>query len=434
MPNLAIHGGKKLLPGGHREWPLTTEEDKRAVLNVLNRRILWGAYAPEVKALQKEWADYVGTKHCIATNSGTAALHISVAAAGVGPGDEVLTSALTFVASALAIMQQNGIPVFVDIDQDTFNIDPKKIEVKITDRTKAIIPIHLHGLPADMDEINAIAKRHNLIVIEDACQAHGALYKGRKTGTLGDMAAFSLNGSKNLPGGEGGLFTTNSDEYHFKADKVKSLGEVIEEGVERDYNAFDIGWMYRYPELGAAFTRSRLKTLDQENRLRRENAEYFAKRLKELKGITPPFIPEDRTSVYHLYRIKLDPKPLGVNLSANEFRAKTQKALRAEGVQANRWGNRPVPMQRLFQDRNGYGKGCPWTCPYGKGTSVTYRKEDFPVTKKIVEETIVVHDALYPPNGKELVDRYVAAFQKLWDNIDELLDVQIQPDEIYIRE
>jgi dTDP-4-amino-4,6-dideoxygalactose transaminase len=434
MPNLAIHGGEKLLAKGHEEWPVITDRDKKAVMDVLERKILWGAYAPEVKALQKEWAEYIGTKHCIATNSGTAALHIAVAAAGVGPGDEVITTALTFVASALSVFHQNGVPVFVDIDPDTFNIDPKKIEEKITEKTKAIIPVHLHGLPADMDEINAIAKKYDLIVIEDACQAHGSEYKGRKVGTLGDMAAFSLNGSKNLPGGEGGLFNTDSDKLRVKADKVKSLGEYILEGVERDYNAFEIGWMYRYPEMGAAFTRSRLKTLDEENSIRRKNAEYFSGRLLELKGITPPYIPEDRISVHHLYRLKLDPEPLGFDVPAREFRAKVQKALRAEGVQANRWGNRPVPMQSLFQERKGYGYGCPWTCPFGKGSAVDYIKEDYPATKKVVEESIVLHDAIYPPNGRKLLDRYISAFQKLWENLDEVMDVEIGPEEIYLRE
>ena len=433
MPKLAIHGGEKTVAKPSSPAPIVTDADKQAVMRVLNRRIFWGPFAPEVKGLQDEWAHYVGTKHCLATNSGTAALHISVAAAGVGPGDEVITASLTFIASALAVLQQNGIPVFVDIDPDTFCIDPAKIEAKITERTKAIIPVHLHGQPADMDEINAIARKHNLIVIEDACQAHGATYKGRNVGTLGDMAAFSLNGSKNLPGGEGGLFNTDSDEFKIKADKVKSLGEFIKEGVERDYNAFEIGWMYRYSELPAAFVRSKLKTLDEDNAKRRQNAEYLTKELAELKGVTPPIIKNDRTSVYHLYRIKFEPTALGLDVSANEFRGKVQKALRAEGVQANRWGNRPVPMQTLFQERKGYGKGYPWAFN-SEADAVTYKIEDYPVTKQIVENSIVMHDALYPPNDTRLLSKYVEAFQKLWDNLDEVLDVKIGPDEIYCRE
>ncbi len=425
MAKLAIHGGKKINPEGYTEWPVITERQKQAVREVLDSGILWGAHAPQVKALQREWAEYVGTKHCLVTASGTAALHIAVAAAGVGPGDECITTAFTFVATALAVMQNNAIPVFVDVDPRTFNIDPAKIESKITERTKAILPVHLHGLPADMDEIKAIARRYNLTVIEDACQAHGAVYKGRKVGSLGQMAAFSLNGSKNLPGGEGGLFNTNSDEFRFQADMVRTLGWLIKEGEEREYNAVKVGWMYRYQEMPAAFVRVRLKSLDQENAHRRKNAEYLTKHLSELKGVTPPYVPSDRQSVYHLYRIRFSPEKLGLTLSAKEFRLKVQKALRAEGLQANEWHNKPVPMQTLFQERKGYGKGCPWSCPHSQGSSVAYRAEDFAVTQRVLDDSIVLHSAIYPPNDLQLMDKYIAAFRKLWDNLDEVLNVPL---------
>lgn len=426
MAQLAIHGGEREIPEGYVEWPIVTEVEKAAVMEVLERRVFWGTHAPEVLGLQREWAEYVGTKHCLVTNSGTAALHIAVAAAGCGPGDEVITTALTFVASAQAVLHQNAIPVFVDVDPRTFCIDPEKIEAKITERTKAIMPVHLHGIPADMDEINAIARKHNLTVIEDACQAHGAFYKGRKAGTLGDMAAFSLNGSKNLPGGEGGLFNTDSDELCSQADKVRVLGEIIEGDKERSYNAFEVGWMYRYQELAAAFVRARLRTLDEENAQRRENAEYLTKRLAELPGVTPPYVPDDRTSVYHLYRIRFSPEDLGLDVSPKEFMLKVQKALRAEGAQANRWHDRPVPMQSLFQERRGYGQGCPWTCPYGKGSLVKYDAEDYPVTQRVLDDSIVLHSAIYPPNGLDLMEKYVATFRKLWDNLDEVLDVPLE--------
>ena len=434
MPKLAINGGKKAVPKGHIEWPIVTQKEREAINRVIDKKIFWGADAPEVSALEKEWSEFVGSKYCIATNSGTAALHIAVKGAGIQAGDEVITTALTFVASALAIFHANAIPVFVDIDPKTYNIEPKKIEAKITDKTKAIMPVHLHGLPADMDEINAIAKKNNLAVIEDACQAHGATYKGKRTGILGDLAGFSLNGSKNLPGCEGGLFVTSNNEFYREAKKVRDLGEIIEPGVERDYNAFEIGWMYRYTEMPAAFTRVRLQSLDEENEKRVENADYLSRFLGKFQGIITPFIPDDRTCAYHLYRLRFDPKDLGLDISANEFRAKVQKALRAEGVQANRWQNRPVPMQALFQNRNGYGYGCPWTCPFGKGSEVEYREEDYVETKKLVEDSIVFHSAIYPPNGKELMDQYIEAFQKLWDNLDEVMDVTFQPGEIYIRE
>lgn len=434
MGKLAINGGGKLLSEGYMEWPIVTEKEKKAVMDVLESRIFWGAYAPNAKALQKEWADYVGTEYCLCTGSGTSALHIAVAGAGIGPGDEVITSALTFVASSHAIMQQNAIPVFVDIESVTYNIDPKKIREKITKNTKAIIPVHLHGTPCDMDEIMEIAKEYGLIVIEDACQAHGASYKKRKTGSVGDMAAFSLNGSKNLSGGEGGLFNTSNEEFFRKARTVRDLGEVIEEGVERDYNAFEIGWMYRYTELNAAFTRVRLESLDEENALRIKNAEYLTEKLKMIKGVIPPYIPEDRESVFHLYRIRFDPSQLGLNISPKEFRAKVQMALRAEGFQANRWQNRPVPMQTLFQDKKGYGNGCPWACPFGNAKGIFYKAEDYTETKKVVDDSIVLHSYIYPPNGIGLMDCFAAGIKKLWDNLDEMLAIKLDPASIYTRD
>ncbi|RKX68282.1 DegT/DnrJ/EryC1/StrS family aminotransferase, partial [candidate division WOR-3 bacterium] len=163
---LAIKGGERVVPAGMiKKWPWITEEDKKAILEALDRGILWGVNAPNVKALEEGWAEYVGTKYCLTANSGTAALHMAVAAVGIEPGDEVITSAYTFLASASCILHQLGIPVFVDIDPDTLNIDPRKIEERITEKTRAIIPVHLHGLPADMDPINELAKKHNLAVI-----------------------------------------------------------------------------------------------------------------------------------------------------------------------------------------------------------------------------------------------------------------------------
>ena len=433
MAKLAIHGGSKINPAGYTVWPYVTEKDREYINNVLDSGTLWGAYAPQVKALQNEWKDYVGTKYCIASNSGTTALHMAVAAAGIGPGDEVITTAYTFVASALAVLQQNAVPVFADIDPKTYNIDPKDIERKITPRTKAIIPVHLHGLPCDMDAINAIAKKHNLIVIEDACQAHGAKYHGRNAGTLADMAAFSLNSTKNLPGVDGGLFNTDSEEFFLKARQLRDLGEVAEEGIERDYNAFGVGWQYRYTEFSAAFTRSHLTTLDAENKIRVANANYLTEKLAAYKGIITPYVPEGVDSVFYLYRLRLDPKALGIDMDPNTFRAKVQMAIRAEGLEANRWQNRPVPMQALFQDKMGYGKGCPWSCPYGKGMEVIYREEDYPVTNQVAADSFVLLNTIFPPYGKEMGDTFINCIDKLWNNMDEVLKIEVDPTSIYMR-
>jgi dTDP-4-amino-4,6-dideoxygalactose transaminase len=419
---LAIAGGKSIVPEGIiKRWPVITKEDEKAIIKALRSGDLWGRRSPEVVSLQEEWAQYIGRKHCLATQSGTSALHMAVAAAGVGPGDEVITSAFTFIASASCILHHNGIPIFVDIEPNTINIDPKKIEEKITDRTKAIIPVYIHGLPADMDEINAIARKHGLLVIEDACQAHGALYKGKKAGSLGDMACFSLNGSKNLSaGGEGGLFLTDNTELLDKAGAIASFGEAIEEGKKRSYNASFMGWMYRIQELPAALTRSQLKRLEEYNAVRRRNCDYMSKQLSQIKGITPQEVPSDRTHVYFMYNIRFDPKAAGYDLPARAFREAVEKALRAEGVMVGQWQKTPVYGQDLFQEQIGYGKGCPWSCSF-YGREVKYNLEDCPETMKLLDDYTLVW-GFHPPNDLELMKIYVQAFQKVFDNLDQAID------------
>jgi len=420
---LAALGGPQAVPRGLRKgWPLITEEEKAAVMKVLERGVLWGTGAPETRALEKEWAEFIGTKHCIATNGGTAALHMGVAAAGIEPGDEVITCAYSWLATASCIVHHNGIPRFVDIQPRTFNIDPAKIEEKITPRTRAIIPVHLFGLPADMDEVKAIAKKHNLIVIEDACQSHGAMYKGKRAGNLADMAAFSLNATKNLPGGEGGLFNTNGDEYADRADALRMFNEIELNPHFRGRNFSEFGWNYRTQEFTAAFTRPRIKRLDAENAVRQANAAYLTKHLSQIKGVIPPYVPSDRTHVYHMYRIRLNAAGLGLSVDARTFRRKVQRALSAEGVPVGGWKAQPIPSQNLFRLKVGYGKGCPWSCPHSH-REVVYLGEDYPETLKMLGDSLVMGSALYPPNGIELMKHYVNAFEKVFGDMDQLMRV-----------
>jgi perosamine synthetase len=432
MKILAVNGGKKVISEGHVKWPSVIDRDKEYVLDVFDRREFWGVYAHHVRNLEKEWAEYSGTEYSLSCNSGTAALHMATGAAEIGPGDEVITPSLTFVATQLAVLYQNALPVFVDVDPRTFNIDPKKIEEKITERTKAIIPVYLHGLTADMDEINRIAKKYNLVVIADACQAPGALYKGRKGAALADMSTFSLNGLKNLQCGDGGLFNTDNPEYQQKANQVRIFGEIVREGEPRDYNSRGIGYMYRLTEFSAAYTRSRLIDLDDENDIRIQNAEYLTKHLSEFEGIITPYIPDHSKSVYHHYRIRFDPEKLGIKMHPREFRARIQKAMVAEGAQAQRWQTRPVQKQTLFIQKNGYGKGCPWSCQFGKNGVMEYSPYDYIETQKILDDSIIFHDAIYPPNGIDIMEQYVEVFKKLWNNLDEVISIDLKENDPFL--
>jgi len=423
---LAIYGGPRTVPEGLKvRWPQITQEDKDAVLAVLERGVLSGVHGPEVTALEAEWATFTGSRHALAFNSGTAALHSALFAAGVGPGDEVITSTFSFSGSFQPILQQNAIPVFVDIDPHTYNLDPGQIEEKITDRTRVLMPVHIHGLPADMDEILALAEKYGLVVVEDACQAHGATHKDRMAGTLGHMGCFSLNVTKNLSGGEGGFLITDNEAYAERAKMIRTFGEVIgeEKAKIRPYDSHVIGWNYRTQELPAAFARSQLKRLPYYNAIARCNGEYLSRELGKIEGLLPPYVPPDRTSIYHKYRLRFDPETLGLTMPAIEFRDRLLAALEAEGVEVTLWHLAPMTSFPIFQRLDeGYGKGCPWSCPY-YGREIHYNPEAYPEAIRLLETSLVVNTEPYPIfiQDLELMEYYVAAFRKVFDLLEDLV-------------
>jgi perosamine synthetase len=417
---LAIAGGKPVLArNDYKNWPIIGKDERKYINQVLDSGIVAGGTAPQVKALEQEWAAYTGAKHCLTTCSGTAALHMALAALGVGPGDEVITSAFTFLASASCALHQNAIPVFVDIDPRTYTMDPSKLEAAITERTKVIIPVHIQGLPADMDPVLEIARRHKLAVLEDACQAHGALYKGKKVGTLGDIGCFSLNNFKNLCGGEGGLFVTDNETFKEKGVLIRCFGDEVDEvSKRRVYNASILGYMYRNQELPAALTRAQLLHLDEYNRARIANAQYLSRELATIPGVIPPYCPPDRTHVYFMYNVRFDPLAAGVQCEPRRFRIAVEKALFKEGVLAGQWQTLPVPAQDLFQSRLGYGgTGYPWTINEAKGVRYDYDPARFPEAQKLCDSYTIVH-GVHAPNDRKLMDKITAAFRKVFADLD----------------
>ncbi|MEW5814635.1 MAG: DegT/DnrJ/EryC1/StrS family aminotransferase [Spirochaetota bacterium] len=426
MAKLAINGAKKVVPDGiDKPWPPITQEDIDAVVAVLKRGILWGPMEEEVTGLQNEFAEYIEAKYALVVNSGTAALHAGVCATGVEAGDEVITSAYSFWATSQAVLAHHGIPIFVDIDPETMNINPSKIEEKISERTKALFPVHVHGLPADMDAINAIAKKHNLMVIEDAAQAAGAKYKGHNAGILGDIAGFSLNGSKNLPAGEGGIVTTNNEELYTKARQMSMFGEkVVPKGLIRLYDAEIMGFNYRNNEMADAFCRSFLKRYDKLQALREKNCDYLNTELGKIKGVKPPIEPKGYETSWHLYKVRVYPEQLGItNIHVKRFRWAVMKALQAEGLDLFEWHNMPVPAQKIFMQRNAYGKGAPWTCGHAReeARKIKYDPFDYPVTVDMFDRSFCIKP-IYPPNDLKLMGYYVEAFRKVFDNLDEVIE------------
>jgi dTDP-4-amino-4,6-dideoxygalactose transaminase len=436
---LALSGGKPLVnPALHVRWPVITPEDRAAVLGVLDRGVLSGPFAPEVRGLEREFAQYLGSRHCLATNSGTSALHVSLAALGIGPGDEVITPAFSFVATAMAVLQQNAVPVFVDIEPQTFGLDPAKLEEAITLRTRAIVPVHLHGMPCDLEPILAIARRHDLPVLEDAAQAHGALLEGRKVGTFGSLGCFSLQSSKNLACGEGGLVVTDDPDLLQKASRTRSFGENVRLSDEigyqlsrpldgdRAYDSLAMGWMYRMTEMSAALARSQLHRLDSFNENARRNAAALSQALAKLPGVTPPATPPGRTPVFHKFRVSLDARPLGSKAPPKRVRDAVLRALVAEGVDAVLWQTQPVPGQKIFRDRIGFGRvrgrsgpGCPWD----HSEPVDYDLARYPETTRLLDRSLCLFSQSYPiaPQPIELAEAYGAAFEKVWVQLDEVL-------------
>lgn len=291
--------------------PIIEREEIEAVNKVLESGML--AQGPKVTELEMLFAKYCGTKYAVAVNSGTAAIHSALFAIGIEEGDEVITTPFSFIATANPIIMLRAKPVFVDIDPLTFNIDVKKIEEKITKKTKAIMPVHLYGQPSDMVEIKAIADKHGLKVIEDACQAVGATYGEKKAGNLGDIGCFSLYATKNIMCGEGGMITTNNQDY------VNAIEQFRQHGMSGPYQYEGIGYNYRMTDLQAAIAVEQVKKIDRFSERRQKNATYFNHNLKTQKEITLPVVAYNRTHVYHQYTLRV---PSGRDAFVDALRAK----------------------------------------------------------------------------------------------------------------
>jgi perosamine synthetase len=414
---LALRGGAPVLTeADHRRWPEITAQDREAIQRMLDSGELWGPNAPEVTALQDEWARFTGARFCLLTNSGTAALHCGLAAAGVGPGDEVIVPAFSFVATAMAVFHQGAVPVFCDIDPETYTIDPRLIEPLVGPRTRAVVPVHAHGLPADMAEIRAVAARHGLAVVEDAAQAHGATYRGAMAGTIGDSGAFSLNGSKHLSAGEGGLFVTDDEETFMTARRLAIFGEDTPPpppGMYRAYRAHMVGWNYRSHELTAALARSQLTRLPRFVRTAQRNAASLNGALAGQTGLRPPYVPDDRSCAFYRYRIAIDPEVLGFAGPARELRDRMLDALQREGVPASLWQHAPLPAQPVFRDR----------------LHASWDPAAHPVTTRLLDSSIVIGTADHPLFNQrpELMAKYAEAFEKVMNDLETVFTADYRP-------
>ncbi|WP_430791111.1 DegT/DnrJ/EryC1/StrS family aminotransferase [Actinoplanes sp. G11-F43] len=421
MSKLAAFGGTAAVPQEWRrvEWPLVEDDDRKAVIDALDSARLVSDTDGEnpVSVLEERWARRFGFEHCVAVSNGTAALSLALSALGIGPGDEVIVPALSFIATGLAPLHQMAVPVFADIDPVTFNIDPDDIERRITGRTAAIIPVHLHGAPADMDRIMAIAARHGIPVIEDAAQAPGATHRGRPVGGIGAAGSFSLQVSKNIPTcGEGGLLVTGDAELARAMRRGRQFGEVIEGGRERDYISYGLGWNHKMNGLQAAFTTAQLARFDEYESARQRNVTAFLARLAELPGLRVPTALPETTHVWHILRFRFDPAAFGLDgVRPEALRSALRRLLRAEGVPMSQYQLMPLPDQKVFVDRIGFGSNYPWAVTGAPGTVAG---AGYPVTRAVIADSLTLQKRHLSPASGDLLIRYADAFEKVWANPD----------------
>ena len=417
---LAIYGGTPAVDVGKVvNWPPIDEIDEKMVLDALHQP-RQGRGVHNI-AFEKEFAEWNGNKFALFTNSGTAALHMCLAGCGVGAGDHVLVTAYSWSSSATCILHHDAIPIFVDIDPETFLMDPDRIEAAITPRTKAIIVVQLHGLCDDMDKIRAIAKKHDLKIVEDACQAHGALYKGRKAGTLGDCAAFSFNQNKCLSCGEGGMFVTDNEEIYRAAAKLWSFGETVRPEQNRDYHAYSLGWMYRNNEITAAYGRAQLSKYDFYFNTLRANGEYLLEHLAGTPNLLLPYEPEWATHNWYNFNLRLDFDKLGIREPEAQarFRDAVAAALQDEGVKASVWQRFILPDMTVFKAKNAYGGGYPWSIP-GADEGVDYSLEKFPNALAYSRKHISIVQTLRAPNGLDVAEQVRQAIVKVFTQLDQI--------------
>lgn len=414
---LALHGGSPVIQEALPGWPQFSDESIQAAMETLKTGKVNYWTGKVGFEFEEKWAKYNNVKFAISTSNGTSALHTALAALGIGPGDEVITVPYTFIASSFCILQIGAIPVFVDVKRGDHTIDPDEIEEKITSRTKAIIPVHLYGNLCDMDKIMAIAKKHKLFVIEDAAEAHGAEYKGRKAGSIGDLGTFSFCQNKTFTtGGEGGMIITNDEDAAWEARSFRDHGYDVKQRMSLldleqalPYIHRRVGFNYRMTEMQSAIGLNELKRLDSWNLpQRRRNGEILTDTLKDCPQISYlPVHNHDIKNGFYVYPIVLNLERLTCD------KATFLKAVIAEGVYAWKEFWPQSYKEKAFTEHNGFGKSkFPFESKeYTDPESVDYEKVFCPNCAWLEERTFVVH--IWPSINDEQAGLMAQAIKKV---------------------
>jgi dTDP-4-amino-4,6-dideoxygalactose transaminase len=399
---LALLGGNPVRTRPFNAWPVFGKAEEKRLLHTL-RSGKWGRLdGDQTVEFEQRFAEMHGCKHGIAMVNGTVSLRIALVAGGIRAGDEVIVPPYTFFSTASAVIETNAVPVFADIDLNTFNLDPKAVEAAITPRTRAIIPVHFAGQPADMRAIMALARKRKLLVIEDAAHAHGASSRNRPAGSLADVASFSFQSSKNLTSGEGGIITTNDDKLAASCRSIHNCGR-IPTGIWYEHHV--ISGNYRLGEFQSAVLNCQLDRLESQTSTRDRNGQYLAARISKLPGIHPQKRPGDCTRhSYHLFMLRINGKAFGAPRSA------VIKALQAEGIPCSPGYGFSLPEQPMFRNK-AFGPYLP-----GNIANLNYRNVSCPNSDLLCREhSVWLGQNLFLGNRADM-NSIADAFEKIYAN------------------
>jgi len=427
---LALHGGSPVRTKPWLDNLTIGEEERRAACEVIATGYLSlfeGVHAPDppfsfwggpyVQRLEQAWADYYGARYAVSLNSATSGLMAAIGALGIGYGDEVIVSPYTMTASASCVLIYGAIPIFADVQQQTGCLDPASIEARMTERTKAIVVVHQFGIPADMDPIMAVARERGMRVIEDCAQAHGAKHQGRFVGTIGDIGVFSLNANKAIQTGEGAVCVTNDAQLRYRLALIRNHGEAVVEAASYEPITNIVGFNFRLTEIAAAMALEQLKKLDRFTARRRDYVQALSEALSPYPFLLPPPRCSHAAwgadgcgtclSTYYVYPMRFLSERCGLT------RAEFTRLVRAEGIRLVEGYLRPLYLQPLYQTKQAFKHGYPFTAPVNQAIRTNYERGACPMAEYLYEHEMLINEHVRPPHTLEDVMDIARAIQKV---------------------